>query len=322
MKTSTTTVSLLALLVFPLVCSFAPTTTIIRVLSPPLQGISTTRTSSRRFSKEEDDTWVDDDDDDETLDDSTTSRRDFLTNASRRDFLINAVALGLIGASGIASWSLFQTNVYTPDGFQRLPRTQFLAALGDPQAQSGTGAKDWGLWRLDPGPRGVWLDQYSTQLVAAATPNNNDNNDNKQQQQQAPAGWTFDPNDWWLEEHGLIMEAPQFPLSAGRYLVTGGRLVTTGLTIDSSGSWKLDEGTLYDVTHLPCRSARYTPDDSATSSSSSSSTMNGGSPLTANPKDFPVAPGAIMPAVPGCTKQDYAVLFVVGTAAAASPNKA
>ena len=25
----------------------------------------------------------------------------------------------------------------------------------------------------------------------------------------APAGWTFDAEDWWLEEHGLIMEAPE-----------------------------------------------------------------------------------------------------------------
>lgn len=118
----------------------------------------------------------------------------------------------------------------------------------------------------------------------------------------APAGWKFDSNDWWLEEHGLIMEAPTFPLQPGRYLVTGGRMVTTGLTIDDTGSWKLDKGTLYDITHLPCRSARYTP---------RSKTENG-SPLTANPKDFPVTPGAVMPGVPGCNSQDYAVLFVVG----------
>lgn len=63
----------------------------------------------------------------------------------------------------------------------------------------------------------------------------------------APAGWTFDKNNWWLEEHGLIMESPYFPLPPGRYLVTGGRLVTTGLTITEDGRWKLDEGTLYDV---------------------------------------------------------------------------
>jgi hypothetical protein len=32
----------------------------------------------------------------------------------------------------------------------------------------------------------------------------------------------------------------------------------------------------------------------------------------ANKKDFPVTPGAAMPAVSGCNKQDYAVLFVLG----------
>jgi hypothetical protein len=133
------------------------------------------------------------------------------------------------------------------------------------------------------------LDQYKTVLL--------DHNG------AAPAGWQFDPKDWWLEEHGLIMESPQFPLPAGRYLVTGGRLVTTILTVDAEGKWKLDDNAkLYDVTHLPCRSARYHP-------------TNGGSPLTAKKSDFPVCPGAEMPPVPGCSKQDYAVLFVIGVEA-------
>jgi hypothetical protein len=57
---------------------------------------------------------------------------------------------------------------------------------------------------------------------------------------------------------------------------------------------------LYDVTHLPCRAARY----------------YGSAPRAANPRDFPVTPGAKMPAVPGVTsQQDYAVLFLVGRAA-------
>jgi hypothetical protein len=124
-----------------------------------------------------------------------------------------------------------------------------------------------------------------------------------------------------LEEHGLIMESPYFPLPPGRYLVTGGRMVTTGLTIASDGTWMLDDGnSLYDVTHLPCRSARYTPLVDATASTNQNDMNNNnnivGSPLTANPRDFPVAPGAEMPKVPGCTKQDYAVLFVVGKAKA------
>ena len=241
------------------------------------EGVVPTQILMRRYATNDDDeTWMDE-------------QNPNNVDSGRRDVLYNTIALGLIGASGVASLSLFNTNVYTPSGFQRIP-TQFIAALGDPNAKAGSGASEWGLWRLDPGPRGVWLRDYPNELQSK-------NN-------LAPAGWNFDPNDWWLEEHGLIMEAPKFPLQEGRYLVTGGRMVTTGLTIDKAGNWKLDDGTLYDVTHLPCRSARYTP---------MSSTENG-SPLTANPKDFPVTPGAIMPSVPGCNKQDYAVLFVVGKA--------
>lgn len=204
----------------------------------------------------------------------------------RRDLIINALGVGLLGASGVASASLFKTNVYTPSDFQRIYPTQFIAALGNPKASQGNGAEQWGIWKVDPGPRGVWLKQYSKEIV-----------NNK-----APAGWEFDPDNWWLEEHGLIMEAPEFPLKAGRYLVTGGRMTTTGLTVDANGNWKLDEGSLYDVTHLPCRAARYGPIPG-----------EHGSPLTANSSDFPVAPGAIMPSVSGCNKLDYAVLFVVGT---------
>ena len=215
----------------------------------------------------------------------------------RRNFVYNTIGAGLIAASSVASFSLFQSNAYAiPAGMQRLPRTQFVAALGDPKASEGTIAADgsWGLWPVDPGPRGVWLRNYKKDILQSET------------KYLAPAGWTFDPNNWWLEEHGLIMEAPDFPLKEGKYLVTGGRKVTTTLTIEKGGKWKLDEGTLYDVTHLPCRSARYQPisggDDGA------------GSPVSANPRDFPVTPGAIMPSVPGAKQQDYAVLFVVGKA--------
>lgn len=82
---------------------------------------------------------------------------------------------------------------------------------------------------------------------------------------------------------GLIMESPNFPLKPGRYLVTGARSVTTGLTVEPNGHWKLDKGTLYDVTHLPCRSARYNPVE-----------QGGGSPAAARLSDFPVKPGAVM----------------------------
>ena len=173
-----------------------------------------------------------------------------------------------------------------PPNFQRIP-TQFIAALGDPVSSSGANVKDWGLWTVDPGPRGVYLKDYQGQL---ASRNN-----------VSPSGWAFDDQDWWLEEHGLIMEAPIFPISDGRYLVTGGRLVTTVLTVQG-GAWSLEKGKLGDVTHLPCRSARYKPVGG----------MDGGGPLTANQREFPVKPGAEMPKVKGCEKQDYAVLFVIG----------
>ena len=44
-----------------------------------------------------------------------------------------------------------------------------------------------------------------------------------------------------------------------RYVVTGDREVTSVLTVHNDGHWELSKGTLYDVTHLPCRSARYMP---------------------------------------------------------------
>ena len=203
-------------------------------------------------------------------------------NIERRDLIINLAAGGLLVASGVAASQLYKTTLYTPTGFARYPQTQFIAALGDPQASEGTIDQSWGIWRLDPGPRGVWLRDFETQLQPTGV---------------APSGWKFDANEWWLEEHGLIMEQPSFPLPSGRYLVTGGRSVTTGLTVDGN-RWKLDEGKLFDVTHLPCRAARY----------------RGASPSQANPKDFPVRPGATMPPVPGTEKLDYAVLFLLGRA--------
>ena len=122
----------------------------------------------------------------------------------------------------------------------------------------------------------------------------------------APAGWKFDPQDWWLEEHGLIMEQPEFPLPSGRYLVTGGRQTRAILTVqpdagDGSRNWALDNNaTIYDVTHLRCRSGRYT----------TKNTGQACTPAQARQADFPVRPGAEMPAVNGCEKVDYAVLIV------------
>jgi len=246
-----------------------------------IRSSHTAATSGLFAANDDDETYIEGDQDESAI--------------ARRDFVYNAVGVGLLGASGVASYSLFQSNVYTPKGIQRLPRTQFIAALGDPKASEGTIAQDgsWGIWPVDPGPRGVWLRDYKSDILQSET------------KYRAPSGWTFDPNNWWLEEHGLIMEAPDFPLQEGKYLVTGGRMVTTILTIEN-GKWKLDEGTLYDVTHLPCRSARYQP--------ISGGDEGAGSPTSANPRDFPVIPGAVMPSVPGAKQQDYAVLFVVGKA--------
>ena len=184
----------------------------------------------------------------------------------------------------------------TGDGqmvFKRI-QTQFIAALGDPDASSGSGAQSWGLWRQDPGPRGVRLDNYE-QLKAAGGI--------------APAQWKFDNADWWVEENGLIMEPPDFPLPPGKYLVTGDRETVSALTVhpmgqDGAQRWELANGArLHDVTHLPCRSARYTP---VTSNDSCS-------PGRVQTR-FPVTPGQPMPSFEGCSKLDYAVLFVIGVA--------
>ena len=176
--------------------------------------------------------------------------------------------------------------------FKRIP-LQFIAALGDPQASAGSNAQDWGLWRIDPGPRGVRLRHFDSLQAAGGV---------------APAQWRFDPEDWWLEENGLIMEAPEFSLAPGKYVVTGNREVVTLLTVypadaDGNQRWELADGaTLYDVTHLGCRSARYRPAAAAADCS----------PARAPRSAFRVSPGASMPPVAGCSKQDYAVLFVIG----------
>jgi hypothetical protein len=177
------------------------------------------------------------------------------------------------------------------ESFKHIP-TEFIVATGDPQASSGYGAEDWGIWHQDPGPRGCLLDNYE-QLKKNGV---------------APAQWKYDAKDWWLEEHGAIMEKPEFPLPAGKYVVTGGREATAVLTVyakDANGNthWELSNGAkLYDVTHLPCHAARYTP-------SSKDGTC---SPETVNKSIFPVPPGVTMPSVKDCTKKDYSVLFVVG----------
>jgi len=171
-----------------------------------------------------------------------------------------------------------------PPGYEKVSPLQFIAALGDPRATSGEGAESWGLWPVDPGPLGLRLRTYERIKAGEIS---------------APS-WLND-GDFFLDENAIVMPQPQFPLPPGKYLVTGARTVTTGLTVEPSGKWTLDNAAkLYDVTHLPCRAARYKPN------------AEGGSPATVRRSDFPVAPGGVMPEVPGTNKQDYAVLFVVG----------
>ncbi|HKP26959.1 MAG TPA: hypothetical protein VJV39_24025 [Dongiaceae bacterium] len=208
-----------------------------------------------------------------------------ITGARARRRLLGCLALA-IGAF------MLPARVEADTAYKPIP-TQYIAALGDSGATSGTGAESWGLWRVDPGPRGVELTDYETLKAGGGV---------------APAQWNFDGADWWLEEHGLIMEQPEFPVPPGKYVVTGGRETTAVLTVHPKGDdgtqrWELDKGaTLYDVTHLRCRSARYTP------------AAGGGScsPAKAQMSAFPVAPGAAMPPVEGCNKQDYEVLIVIG----------
>lgn len=180
-------------------------------------------------------------------------------------------------------------------------QARFIAALGDGQASSGSGAENWGVWNVDPGPRGVWLRDYKWL---------------KARNGDAPAGWKFDPDSWWVDENGLLMEKPDFPLPAGHYLVTGEREVITMLTVfeadaDGRKRWQLAENAkLEDITHLPCRSAKYTPltDNNSDNNSGEQNCSPAQAPLTA----FKVPPGSVMPDIPGCHRQDYRVLIVIG----------
>jgi hypothetical protein len=213
-------------------------------------------------------------------------------NLVRRRLLGSAATVSAVG-SLVTPHALLAQESNGPQ-FVRVP-VQYIAALATPDAREGDNAGQWGLWRLDPGPRGVQLDAFARLQT---------------NQGQAPAGWQFEDRDWWLEEHGLIMEAPEFPMPPGHYLVTGGREKAATLTVnrpDSQGlqHWTLDnDANIHDVTHLRCRSGRYTPADANTACS----------PAQARQSDFPVAPGADMPDVAGCDRQDYAVLIVYAVA--------
>jgi hypothetical protein len=188
--------------------------------------------------------------------------------------------------------TLLPLPAFAATKIQRIP-LQYIAALAPEKATSGTGAETWGLWRIDPGPIGVWLRFYQVLQKAGNI---------------APAGWRFDIDDWWLDENGLIMKAPDFPIPAGQYYVTNGQDQISLLTIetpDSAGkqAWSLsDDKTIADVTHGPCRSARYLPQDGAATCT----------PANADQNAFPLKPGEQPPAVHGCIKKEYAVLIVFG----------
>lgn len=192
----------------------------------------------------------------------------------------------------VLCWLLPSPVAIAETAYRRIA-TQYIAALGDKNLNSGTGAEKWGLWAVDPGPRGVKLRDYETLVGVEGGV--------------APAGWRFDSGEWWLEEHGLLMEKPAFPIPAGKYVVSGAREVTAVLTIhpkgaDSTQKWELDKGaSLYDVTHLRCRAARYTPESA-----------NSCSPTKAQVATIPVPPGEAMPMVSGCKAEDFQVLIVIG----------
>lgn len=198
------------------------------------------------------------------------------------------VALGLLMS--------IQQSVLADDyrsRFKPVRPAHYIAVLADPDANSGNNAETWGYWALDPGPRGIRLNNYQQLLASGGV---------------APSKWQFDSSAWWLEENGLIMEAPEFPLPPGDYLVTGGRKVLSVLTVypadeNDNQRWQLAHGaSIYDVTHLGCRSAVYTP----------SSTDKMCTPENAPRDAFRVTAGEPMPSVADCHKQDYAVLIVVG----------
>jgi hypothetical protein len=124
----------------------------------------------------------------------------------------------------------------------------------------------------------------------------------------APAGWRFNIDDWWLDENGLIMKAPDFPMPAGKYYVTNGEEHISLLTVDppdatGKQAWSLsDNKTIANVTHGPCRSTRYTPENGSGTCS----------PVNANQNVFPLKLGEDPPPVQGCKRKKYAVLIVFG----------
>jgi hypothetical protein len=121
----------------------------------------------------------------------------------RRNLIINGAAAALSVVTAVTATNLYTQTVYTPPGFQRFSSTKFIAATGDPTANQGiigsAQEEQWGVWNRDPGPPGVFLRDYQTSLLNNKQSTSNSDSDDSIV---APAGWKFDKNDWWLEEHG------------------------------------------------------------------------------------------------------------------------
>jgi len=174
--------------------------------------------------------------------------------------------------------------------FKRV-RSQYIAALGPTDANSGDNAHTWGHWPVDPGPIGVRLRDFEKLESNGGV---------------GPMGWAFDPDDWWLDENGLIMMAPNFPMPSGRFLVTNAIDNVALLTVaapdaDGKQAWDLsDERTLDDVTHKKCRSARY----------HAASEGADCTPAQADQGVFPLAPDQDPPDVAGCDRLVYSVPII------------
>eukprot|EP00976_Prorocentrum_cordatum_P106053 1194374-Prorocentrum_minimum.AAC.5 len=80
-------------------------------------------------------------------------------SSSRNHSITTFVADSNVGRTVASAEGVPQRQLDLSD-FKRVRQTQFIAALGDPEATSGAGAGDWGVWRVDPGPRGVELRNY------------------------------------------------------------------------------------------------------------------------------------------------------------------
>ena len=134
----------------------------------------------------------------------------------RRSFLVAGTAVAAMAALAAVVAPLAHAGGETRTRFKRIP-TQYIAALSDPYANSGSNAQSWSLWRQDPGPRGVSLDHYERLKAAGGV---------------APAQWKFESTDWWLEEHGLNMEQPEWCFRNQLLLLRSYLVLTKPLSLD------------------------------------------------------------------------------------------